>query len=232
MAGFLTAEQEALIQVANAMKSRPFEEAVKGLVARGVLSRAYLNWSYAAFRSAAQRLLANPATQRAIGAGVRRTLAAAAASGGKAIGAALGGALTVLAVIVGVLSAGAVMVAGYEGYQYYQARQEEALAEQRAADQQRRVDEHRSAVEARGQKRVCPPAVPHMTMCPWSGQGGVRACGPGWCWDGGPHGTGACKPLSQPPNSKRTYTRDLECRPGYQPVTDECTHVLVACVRK
>lgn len=78
---------------------------------------------------------------------------------------------------------------------------------------------------------VCPPKVNHKDMCPW-GPGGdyfVGECGPGFCWDGGGHGTGACKPIAAPPNSRRSYTRDVFCADGFTAVVDPCTGVIMAC---
>lgn len=85
---------------------------------------------------------------------------------------------------------------------------------------------------ARSVHRVCPPKLMHKTMCPWGPQGGsyeVKECGPGWCWDGGGHGTGACKQIKVPANGRRSYTNDVFCADGFTPTVDECTGVLLAC---
>jgi hypothetical protein len=54
-------------------------------------------------------------------------------------------------------------------------------------------------------------------------------CGPGFCWDGGPRGSGACKQEQDVPNGRRTYTTDLICLDGFTEVRDKCTHVLLRC---
>lgn len=82
-----------------------------------------------------------------------------------------------------------------------------------------------------GTRRTCPPAKPHKTMCPWGPQAGyhVGECGPGWCYDGGGHGTGACKQTTAPPGSRRGYTNDVFCPDGTEGVIDPCTGVVLRC---
>jgi hypothetical protein len=76
----------------------------------------------------------------------------------------------------------------------------------------------------------CPAQTRHRTKCPWTPPGfEVRECGPGFCWDGGPQGTLACKQERDVANARRTDLRDLVCSDGYVGDRDRCTGVLLRC---
>jgi hypothetical protein len=80
----------------------------------------------------------------------------------------------------------------------------------------------------------CPP-VDSSTwprrLCPWSPQNATieQACAPGFCWDGGYIGSGACKPEKDVPNSYRSYTRDILCKDGFYLVREPCTNIPLNC---
>lgn len=79
----------------------------------------------------------------------------------------------------------------------------------------------------------CPTPVYERRKCPWTPEGySVEPCGPGFCWDGGPQGSLACKQEESVPNSGRTYTTDLVCNEGYVAERDPCTNVILRCVKK
>lgn len=80
----------------------------------------------------------------------------------------------------------------------------------------------------------CPPDDPASwprRLCPWSPQNAAieKACEPGFCWDGGFIGSGACKPEKDIPNSYRSYTRDILCKDGFHMVKEECSNVPSSC---
>jgi hypothetical protein len=76
----------------------------------------------------------------------------------------------------------------------------------------------------------CPPQIDRLQKCPWTPEGyTVNPCKPGWCYDGGPQGSLACKQEKSVPHSGRTYTNDLVCAEGYEGVRDRCTNVIVEC---
>lgn len=77
---------------------------------------------------------------------------------------------------------------------------------------------------------ACPELVYSETRCSWTpADYAVQPCSPGFCWDGGPQGSLACKQANNVPNSKRTYTRDLQCIDGFRPSYDPCTNVILSC---
>lgn len=78
---------------------------------------------------------------------------------------------------------------------------------------------------------ACPTPTLERRACPWTPEGyAVEPCGPGFCWDGGPQGSLACKQEEDVPNSGRTYTSDLVCNEGYVAERDPCTNVILRCV--
>ncbi len=78
---------------------------------------------------------------------------------------------------------------------------------------------------------ACPSLTLERRACPWTPEGyAVEPCGPGFCWDGGPQGSLACKQEEDVPNSGRTYTSDLVCNEGYVAERDPCTNVILRCV--
>lgn len=80
---------------------------------------------------------------------------------------------------------------------------------------------------------TCPPLVTERRKCPWTPEGyGVEPCGPGFCWDGGPQGSLACKQEEGVENAGRTYTSDLVCAEGYAAERDPCTNVILRCVKQ
>jgi len=86
---------------------------------------------------------------------------------------------------------------------------------------------------AGGTPTPCPPLVTEQRKCPWTPDGyTVEACGPGFCWDGGPQGSLACKQEQGVPNSGRTYTSDLICSEGYVAERDPCTNVILRCIKQ
>jgi F0F1-type ATP synthase membrane subunit b/b' len=86
---------------------------------------------------------------------------------------------------------------------------------------------------AEGTPTPCPPLVTEYRKCPWTPDGyTVEACGPGYCWDGGPQGALACKQEQDVENSGRTYTTDLVCSEGYVAERDPCTNVILRCVQQ
>jgi hypothetical protein len=86
---------------------------------------------------------------------------------------------------------------------------------------------------AGGTPTPCPPLVSEYRKCPWTPDGfTVAACGPGFCWDGGPQGSLACKQEEGVDNSHRTYTTDLACNDGYVAERDPCTNVILRCVKQ
>lgn len=78
----------------------------------------------------------------------------------------------------------------------------------------------------------CPSPLPRIQhKCPWTPEGyEVNECTTGFCWDGGPQGSLACKQEQSVPNSGRTYTSDLNCNEGYKAERDPCTGVILRCV--
>ncbi len=78
----------------------------------------------------------------------------------------------------------------------------------------------------------CPTQTPRVQKCPWTPEGySIEPCNPGWCWDGGPQGSLACKQEESVPNSGRTYTSDLVCSEGYIAERDPCTNVIIQCIK-
>lgn len=78
---------------------------------------------------------------------------------------------------------------------------------------------------------ACPTLTLERRACPWTPEGySIEPCGPGFCWDGGPQGSLACKQERDVPNSGRTYTSDLVCNEGYVAERDPCTNVILRCV--
>jgi hypothetical protein len=70
--------------------------------------------------------------------------------------------------------------------------------------------------------------------CPWTPEGfEVKECGPGFCYDGGPRGTLACKQENQNvPNARVNDLNNIFCADGFTtPVRDPCTGVLLRCER-
>lgn len=82
--------------------------------------------------------------------------------------------------------------------------------------------------------KPCPSPLPRTARkCPWTPDGySVGECTSGFCWDGGPQGSLACKQEETVPNSGRTYTSDLVCSEGYTAERDPCTNVILRCVKK
>ncbi|HEV3141736.1 MAG TPA: hypothetical protein VGY57_14525, partial [Vicinamibacterales bacterium] len=75
-----------------------------------------------------------------------------------------------------------------------------------------------------------PPPTPVAHKCPWTPDGfTVGACATGFCWDGGPQGTLACKPEKNIPNGRRTDLSDIWCNDGFHMVRDRCTNVPLRC---
>jgi len=82
--------------------------------------------------------------------------------------------------------------------------------------------------------KPCPSPLPKVTKkCPWTPEGfSVGECTEGFCWDGGPQGSLACKQEQSVPNSGRTDLSDLRCSDGYQAERDPCTGVILRCVAR
>jgi hypothetical protein len=59
----------------------------------------------------------------------------------------------------------------------------------------------------------------------------VGECGPGFCWDGGPQGTLACKQENtNVPNAHLNDLNNLVCNDGFgTQMRDPCTGVLLRC---
>jgi hypothetical protein len=80
---------------------------------------------------------------------------------------------------------------------------------------------------------TCAPLVMERRKCPWTPEGyGVEPCGPGFCWDGGPHGSLACKQEVAVENSHQSDLSNLVCNDGYVPERDPCTNVILRCVKQ
>ena len=82
------------------------------------------------------------------------------------------------------------------------------------------------------QTPVCPEQVQTARKCPWSPEGyTVEPCGPGFCYDSGPRGTGACEQENQNvPNAHVGYTLEIICNDGFpNAVRDPCTNVILRC---
>lgn len=78
---------------------------------------------------------------------------------------------------------------------------------------------------------ACPVLAQERRACPWTPEGyAVEPCGPGFCWDGGPQGSLACKQEDDVANAHRSYTSDLICDDGYVARRDPCTNVILECV--
>jgi hypothetical protein len=85
---------------------------------------------------------------------------------------------------------------------------------------------------ARATGAQCPPVVRTARKCPWTPANySVGECTPGFCWDGGPQGSLACKQENTPANAGRTYTTDVRCNDGFKEVRDRCTGVILHCER-
>lgn len=68
--------------------------------------------------------------------------------------------------------------------------------------------------------------------CPWTPDGyAVNPCNEGFCWDGGPQGSLACKPEKSVPNAVRTDTNGLRCADGFTAKSDACTGLITACTK-
>ena len=77
---------------------------------------------------------------------------------------------------------------------------------------------------------ACPAQTRSARKCPWTPNGfTVGECTSGFCWDGGPQGSLACKQEKDVPNSKRTYTTDIECAEGHTAKREPCTGVIQSC---
>jgi hypothetical protein len=72
-----------------------------------------------------------------------------------------------------------------------------------------------------------PAAAP---ACPWSAGSPAGTCAPGFCFDGGPQGTGECKQQSAPASSHRDDALDVACDDGFTARRD-CTNAVLACER-
>jgi len=84
----------------------------------------------------------------------------------------------------------------------------------------------------RGTGEDCPQQTMTARPCPWMPTGySVGECGPGFCWDGGPQGTLACKQENtNVPNAHLNDLNNLVCNDGFgTPVRDPCTGVLLRC---
>lgn len=80
-------------------------------------------------------------------------------------------------------------------------------------------------------EKPCNTPIMMRQKCPWTPEGyTTEECPEGWCWDGGPQGSLACKQEQSVPNSGRTYTSDLACNEGYTAERDPCTNVIIRCV--
>jgi hypothetical protein len=80
---------------------------------------------------------------------------------------------------------------------------------------------------------TCAPLVKEARLCPWSPKNAeAKACGPGFCWDGGFNGSLACKQETLPANAVRIDLSGVKCEAGYTAQTNVCTGVVTACVRK
>jgi hypothetical protein len=137
--------------------------------------------------------------------------AAAGAAAGTAVGSTI---IRVGLAVLGVgLLTGVLLLSGYAAYQYYNSRPGGIIS---------------------NQTKPCPSPVPTVReKCPWTPEGyAVESCSKGFCWDGGPQGSLACKQKDSVPNSGRTYTSDLVCSEGYVAERDTCTNVILRCVKK
>lgn len=77
----------------------------------------------------------------------------------------------------------------------------------------------------------CAPAPVTAPPCSWSLPGSPQGtCAPGFCFDGGPQGTGECKQQSAPANSHRDDMLDVVCDGGFTAQRD-CTNAVVGCAR-
>jgi hypothetical protein len=80
---------------------------------------------------------------------------------------------------------------------------------------------------------TCAPLVTERRKCPWTPDGySVEPCGPGFCWDGGPQGSLACKQEVGVENSHQNDLSVLVCNDGYYPERDPCTNVILRCVKQ
>ena len=80
---------------------------------------------------------------------------------------------------------------------------------------------------------TCAPLVMERHKCPWTPEGfTVEPCGPGFCWDGGPQGSLACKQEVGVENSHQSDLSVLVCNDGYYPERDPCTNVILRCVKQ
>jgi hypothetical protein len=79
----------------------------------------------------------------------------------------------------------------------------------------------------------CPPLTPEYRRCPWTPEQYTISspCTEGFCFDGGPQGTLACKQENTDvPNARLTDLRDVVCNDGFpNAVRDRCTNVLLRC---
>lgn len=137
--------------------------------------------------------------------------------GAAATGAGTAAAARVLMWVLGVsLITGVIIVGGYTAYKYLNSRP---------------ANSNQPAVT---KATPCPSPLPTVTKkCPWTPEGyAVNPCTVGYCWDGGPQGSLACKQEQDVPNAGRTYTTDLVCGEGYEAERDPCTNVILRCVKR
>jgi hypothetical protein len=84
----------------------------------------------------------------------------------------------------------------------------------------------------RGTGENCPEQTRTARKCPWTPDGyTIGECTPGFCWDGGPQGTLACKQENtKVPNAHLNDMNNLVCNDGFgSQVRDPCTGVLLRC---
>lgn len=77
----------------------------------------------------------------------------------------------------------------------------------------------------------CPEQPRVQRKCPWTPDGfTVAECRPGYCWDGGPEGSFACRQEDMVANAERIADNELVCRAGFTPRRDPCTKLIQGCV--
>jgi hypothetical protein len=66
--------------------------------------------------------------------------------------------------------------------------------------------------------------------CAWTMPGSpTGSCFPGFCFDGGPGGSGDCKQLAAPESSSRDERMDVACDDGFREIRDRCTNAVTRC---
>lgn len=76
----------------------------------------------------------------------------------------------------------------------------------------------------------CPPQTRSAVKCPWTPDGyTVGECTPGFCWDGGPQGSLACKQIETPPGAGRNDLNNVVCNGTVPLGHDRCTGVHLGC---